>query len=230
MKQMRKPAEPPVVVEFGAGTGKLTELFLGQGAIVYAVEPNDDMRNQLAFVHGHNPRLHIINATAEESMLPENFADLVVVAHAFHWFDEEKCQKEFSRILKQGGKVGLVWNWYADTLAMREYNYLVHNECAIQDFLSVRGKITTQYLDSFFEQYQSSVYKNNISFDFNRAIKLAASTHCTPIKGEPGYGAMVAKLRHWFSKHQQNGLVKFSYDTTLYHGTLERVLARQHIR
>src|SRR5262249_58735779 len=47
---------------------------------------------------------------AEELPLPDASADAVVCAQAFHWFDREAALREFARVLRPRGRVGLVWN------------------------------------------------------------------------------------------------------------------------
>jgi SAM-dependent methyltransferase len=37
-------------------------------------------------------------------------ADAVVVGQAFHWFDATTALAEFRRVLRDGGRLGLVWN------------------------------------------------------------------------------------------------------------------------
>ena len=48
--------------------------------------------------------------TAEEIPLPDNSVDAVLVAQAWHWFDPERAVKEVARVLRPGGRLGLVWN------------------------------------------------------------------------------------------------------------------------
>lgn len=210
----------PVVADVGAGTGKFTNLLLEQGAIVYAVEPNDAMVGQLTLAHGSNPNLHIISATAEQTTLSDNTADLVVAAHAFHWFDVDVCKKEFKRILKNDGKVGLVWNWYAIKRepAMKEY-YALIRECATKE-ISRENKMKPDIFDKFFKQYETIIYSNDRYLDFDSVLQLSESANYSPVAGELGYDVMRLKIKKWFDKFQQNGLVKLSYDSTLYMGNL----------
>ena len=64
---------------------------------VAAVEPNGDMREKFtAFL----PEVNCFDTTGENTGLPENSVDLITVAQAFHWLDEEKFKKEMMRILK----------------------------------------------------------------------------------------------------------------------------------
>lgn len=42
--------------------------------------------------------------------MPDNSVDAVLVAQAWHWFDREQAAAEVARVLRPGGRLGLVWN------------------------------------------------------------------------------------------------------------------------
>lgn len=96
-----------IVVDVGAGTGKLTRLLTRTGATVIAVEPLAEMRERLAETV---PLAVPFDGTAEQMALREGSAHAITVAQAFHWFDGERALAEFHRVLAPGGKLGLVWN------------------------------------------------------------------------------------------------------------------------
>jgi SAM-dependent methyltransferase len=95
------------VVDLGAGTGKFSQLVLRTGADVIAVEPVDAMRLQL--LQGQ-PGLTAIPGTAQSMPLEDASVDAVVCAQAFHWFANREALQEIHRVLRPGGKLGLVWN------------------------------------------------------------------------------------------------------------------------
>ena len=94
------------VVDVGAGTGKLTRLLVETGARVTAVEPVAAMREKLASAV---PGAELLDGVAENLPLTERCADVLTVAQAFHWFDEEAV-REFARVLRPGGWVVIIWN------------------------------------------------------------------------------------------------------------------------
>lgn len=100
-----------VLADIGAGTGKLTQQLLQQGSKVYAVEPNDRMREILQSNLTHFAALKIFDGTAEATTLPDDSIDILFVAQAFHWFEVEQFKRECHRVLRPGGKVVLIWNW-----------------------------------------------------------------------------------------------------------------------
>jgi SAM-dependent methyltransferase len=95
------------VVDLAAGTGKLTRLLVPTGAEVVAVEPVAGMRAQLAAAL---PSIEVLDGTAEALPLPDDSADAVTVAQAFHWFDPPVALAEIRRVLHPGGHLFLLWN------------------------------------------------------------------------------------------------------------------------
>ena len=101
--------EAKVVLELGAGTGKLTRELVDQGHAVFATEPDEAM---LAVLRERVPEVSAKVATAEEIPANDRSVDVVVVAQAFHWFDHDKALPEIARIIKPGGHLALVWNFF----------------------------------------------------------------------------------------------------------------------
>lgn len=95
------------VLELGAGTGRFTELVVHTGAAIAAVEPVAAMREALGRAC---PTVTVIDGTAEEIPVADGSADAVVAAQAFHWFDGERALPEIYRVLRPGGRLGLIWN------------------------------------------------------------------------------------------------------------------------
>jgi SAM-dependent methyltransferase len=102
------------VVDLAAGTGKLTQVLVSEGADVVAVEPLDRMR---AALEQTVPGIRALAGTAEQIPLPDGSADAVFAAQAFHWFDAPRALDEIARVLVPGGAVGLLWNLRDDRVA-----------------------------------------------------------------------------------------------------------------
>ncbi|RGD56964.1 class I SAM-dependent methyltransferase [Kitasatospora xanthocidica] len=101
------PREARRVLDLGAGTGKLTGLLVEAGLDVVAVEPDEGMRARLAAAV---PKAAVRAGSAERIPLPDGSVDAVVVAQAWHWFDQTAAVPEIARVLAPGGTLALVWN------------------------------------------------------------------------------------------------------------------------
>ena len=114
-----RPSYPPEVIDWllpdgardvldlGAGTGKLTTRLVERGLDVVAVDPIAEM---LELLRGALPATPALLGTAEQIPLRDNSVDAVLVAQAWHWFDPKRAIAEVARVLRPGGRLGLVWN------------------------------------------------------------------------------------------------------------------------
>jgi len=95
------------VLDLGAGTGKLTTRLVERGLHVVAVDPIPEM---LEVLRTSLPETPALLGTGEEIPLDDNSVDAVLVAQAWHWFDPKRAIAEVARVLRPGGRLGLVWN------------------------------------------------------------------------------------------------------------------------
>jgi len=101
------PDGDPRVLDLGAGTGKLTRLIADRGIDVTAVDPSEGMLEQLRQAL---PQIPALVGTAEQIPLADDAVDAVLVGQAWHWVDVPRASVEVTRVLRPGGRLGLVWN------------------------------------------------------------------------------------------------------------------------
>ncbi len=101
-----RPA-PCRVVDLGAGTGILTRGLIDAGYEVTPVEPDPEMRAQLAAAtHGRTALV----GSAEDIPLPDGSVDAVIAGQAYHWFEADVAHAQAARVLRPGGYFAAVWN------------------------------------------------------------------------------------------------------------------------
>jgi len=96
-----------VVLDLGAGTGKLTRALVPRFARVIAVEPDGAMRAVLEEVV---PAAESRVGDAEAIPLGEGEVDAVFSAEAFHWFATRGALREIVRVLRPRGSLVVFWN------------------------------------------------------------------------------------------------------------------------
>jgi SAM-dependent methyltransferase len=100
------PPNCHTAVDVAAGTGKFTRVLAERVDTVYAVEPDDRMRAVLA---SRSPGVTALAGTGEEIPLPDASADALFVASAWHWLDPDRALPEIGRVLRDGGRLGVLW-------------------------------------------------------------------------------------------------------------------------
>lgn len=214
-----------VIADIGCGTGISAKLFLERKHTVYGIEPNSDMLNAASIYLSDFSGFRSVTAPAEQTGLPAQSVDLVLCAQAFHWFDQQACKKEFQRILKPEGKVLLVWNdrrtpdqgflrSYEDFLRLCGTDYKEVNHRNVQD----KNVFTTFFGHSDFEEAR---FDNHQDFNFEGLKGRVLSSSYIPGEGHKDHEYMLYCLKKLFIRYQQEGLVRFEYDTRIYYGTLK---------
>ncbi len=100
------PAGGQVAVDLAAGTGLFTRALAGRVPRVVAVEPDPRMRAVLA---RRTPGLEVLAGQGESMPLPDASADAVFVSTAWHWLDPVRAVPEIARVLRPGGRLGIIW-------------------------------------------------------------------------------------------------------------------------
>jgi SAM-dependent methyltransferase len=101
------PAGARRVVDLGAGTGKLSRQLAARGLAVTAVEPDAGMRQVLA---ASSPEVDVRAGSGEAIPLGDGEEDAVLAAQSWHWMDAGTAAREAARVLRPGGRLGIVWN------------------------------------------------------------------------------------------------------------------------
>lgn len=213
-----------VIADAGSGTGLLARLFLDNGNVVYGVEPNAEMRAAgEEFLHSY-PRFHSVAASAEATTLRSVSVDFIVAGQAFHWFDAQAARKEFTRILRPGGCVAVVWNERRTgaSALLRAYEEMLRKHSS--DYAQVSAKYPgDERMGDFFApgKFRHRMLPNEQVFDFEGLRGRLLSSSYSPAKDHPNHQPMLAELRRIFDQHSENGRVSVEYTTHLYYGRLE---------
>lgn len=211
-----------LVADIASGTGIWTKMLLENGLAVYGVEPNSDMRQAGERLLAEFPKFTSIDGKAEATTLPGASVDFVTAAQAAHWFDRERARREFSRILKPGGWLVLLWNEReVDTTPfLRDYEQVLLAYGT--DYEEVRHERATDAVNEFFDPspYVERVYPMRQEFDYAGLEGRLLSSSYAPGPGQPKHELMLLELRGIFEEHAAGGRVAFDYKTRVYFGRL----------
>jgi SAM-dependent methyltransferase len=102
------------VIEVGAGTGLWSRFLVERGAELTIVEPDDDMR---AVLERRSPQVRSLVGTAESLPVADASFDVVVSSSAWHWFEQPATTNEMARVLRDGGRLFVLWNGFSKDVA-----------------------------------------------------------------------------------------------------------------
>ena len=111
-------------LEVGAGTGKATGSFAGDGRSIVAIEPSPEMAEVLR--EKNLPGVMVVESSFEDfGSSPESF-DLVFAAQSWHWVDRSTAYRRAHGFLRPGGGLALIWNVPSDRYSQFASVYSKH--------------------------------------------------------------------------------------------------------
>lgn len=211
-----------VAADIGSGTGIFTVALSKFLNSVFAIEPNDDMRIKAEEKYKTIANITSINATAENTSLPDRSVDLITVAQAFHWFDRVAFKDECKRILKSNGKVVLVWNDRDSNSEIIKDNFAVNKKYCKAFKGSSNGIDFSKdaFSDFFGEEFELVEFCNNLIYTREVFIARNLSSSYAPKENDPIYDDYIKAITDVFEKYQTNGTVNYPYITRCYFGTI----------
>jgi SAM-dependent methyltransferase len=209
------------VADVGAGTGISSKMFLDAGYRVTAVEPNAPMRAAAEHWLQAYENFDAIDGRADATGLPDASVDLVIVAQAFHWFDEETTRREFARILRPRGLAAIWWN----SRRLTGTRFLEGYEALLQKFGTDYASVAERYTDDArMRAWFGAGFRGSASFEHAQRLDFEAlrgrlmSSSYAPQAGHPQHEPMLRALRKLFDNCAEHGTVSFDYDTRIFAG------------
>ncbi len=211
-----------ILADIAAGTGIFTEQLAGWGNTIYVVEPNTYMRQMALRRLAAFESCIFVDGTAEATGLPSKSTDLIVSAQAFHWFDVAQTKKEFKRIGREDAYVAVIWNLRNMDTPFEAGLETVIRTYAV-DYLRVsQRKMETADVLSFFSpevpEYRIFEHVDFLTFEQLRGRTLSYTY--MPDETSEMLPEVLASLVALFDEHQQDGVVRLSYQTKLFIGQL----------
>lgn len=212
-----------IIADVGSGTGLLSKLFLDNGNHVYGVEPNAEMYAAGEEFLRHYPHFAGVIGSAEDTTLAEHNVDFIAAGQAFHWFEPNAAREEFSRILKPGGWVVVIWNerMIDTTPFLRDYEALLHrfgtDYARVSDSYPRREEMIAFFRSKSFLAHELTNFQE---FDFGGLSGRLRSSSYAPAPDHHDFPQMMNELKHMFAAYQHDGIVRFDYRTRIYAGAL----------
>lgn len=208
-----------VIADVGSGTGALTRQLLQRGSKVYAVEPNAEMRKICENSLAGSPGFVSVIGTAENTTLAAGSVDFVTAAQAFHWFDRCAFRAECVRILKQSGRVVLVWNSReAESKIVLANGEINRKYCP--DFRGFSGGTAHEevFSDFFYRQYEEKVFANPLQYNKKGFIGRSLSASYALKACDRNYDAYISELETLFDRYSVGGILTVPNRTRSYCG------------
>lgn len=213
-----------VIADVGSGTGFLAERFLQLGCMVYAVEPNLDMREAAEKLLAGKEGFHSVAGVAEDTSLPARSVDVVTAGQAFHWFEAKAARDESRRILRSAGHVVFVYNhWNVDGSQLADaYRETMDRFGLTYGESRDRQVPLSQRIEAFFHpaQLRHRTFDNRQKIDFQSLRGRVLSASYGPLPGHEKHGPMMAALGELFATFAEDGRLTMPYQTQVYWGQL----------
>lgn len=154
------------VLEFGVGTGNLSEKLVQRNLHVFGIEPSDPMRE---IAQEKFPELSIEEGDFLEFPIPTTEINSIVSTYAFHHLKDEEKEKaiqKFHEVLAPNGKV-----IFADTVYETEKTKQeIHDEAKAKGYTDLLHDLQTEYYP-LLEDLRGMFERSGFSFEAKQLNK-----------------------------------------------------------
>ena len=209
-----------VIADYGAGTGKFTDLIIPYINKLYFVEPNKDMIN-FAIENIKYSKIIFLNEKAEETSIPKELVDFAFAVHSFHYFEKDKFKIELEKTLKNDGYFCIIWYDYLDknNPLQVEWKELMYQKKGFSDNRNKKSDRIDIYKNSLYEEHNFVIKKD---FTFEELLGLGLSVSSTPLLAQTEEYAMFEnKVKDIFNKYQKNNKVEFNLKCNMQIGKIK---------
>jgi ubiquinone/menaquinone biosynthesis C-methylase UbiE len=202
--------DPRRVLDLGAGTGKLTRALVAAGHDVVAVDPSAPMLDML---RRNLPAVDARKGSAEVLPVADADVDVVVVAQAFHWFDQDRALTEIARVLRPGGRLGMVWNLRDETVPwVAELSRVIGSKDAFPEDV-VGGRFTASARVGFVE---AARFSHSQRVDREELLALVRSRSYVAERPVQQREEILGEVDRLFTRHAGDGSLLLPYVTQCY--------------
>jgi len=199
------------IADVGAGAGALTRSLVGLAPQVEAFDPDQGMLDELGRRLPDVPRHR---AAAEHLPLPDASVDAVMVGQAWHWFDRQAAALEFTRVVRPGGVIGLLWNVRDDREPWM---------AALSDLIDGEDSLRSSRADAL--HLVAAVHPQVMRRDFTQRVAMPSEavvglvSTFSYVRLRPDAEAVLASVRHLLATHPDTvgrDTVELPYVTAAY--------------
>ncbi len=110
------------ILDLGTGTGALSRKLAEQSCLVTGLDKSGPLIQQAMRMTGEESlAIRFIQATAEDTGLPDASFGAVTASQAWHWFDGTRAAKEAMRVLKPEGTLAIIaYDWVPSSGSVAE--------------------------------------------------------------------------------------------------------------
>ncbi len=207
-----------VVADIGAGTGILTQEFVGQVKRIFAVEPNPEMRAIATRKLAQYPSCQVVDGRSEATTLADNSIDLITAAQAIHWFDPQAAKKEFHRILKPAGWLAICRNYGTDHELGEALQDVYPVETDTETLMIGKSQPRSFYFED--GEYRRQEYPFKIQVTWEEFFGGVSTASFAPDEGSLLYAEFENGVRKVFDRFSSEGLILQQGVTELYLGQI----------
>jgi SAM-dependent methyltransferase len=194
------------IADLGAGSGILTKHFTDKAQMIYAVEPNVELRQLLTNTLGAMRTVTVVDGSAENTKLPNGAVDIITAAQAIHWFDPEPARQEMRRILKAGGWLVFLRNYGTDQEKNKAIGSLMSKEYgADYTILNERPSEKSNHFYFGNDNFQKLVFPFTFSQSWAEFMGALTTASFMPNEDHPLFGRLETKAKEIFFQYSTDG-------------------------